>query len=145
MERWHGLRRRANLVPVPLRVLVFQHIAVEHPGVFRDFFAQDGIDWDAIELDEGETIPDLQGYDILMVMGGPMDVWEETAYPWLVEEKQAIRAWIEAGRPFLGFCLGHQLLAAALVRCRPRKLALWVSNSRKPARATPCSRGCRVQ
>jgi GMP synthase-like glutamine amidotransferase len=47
-------------------------------------------------------------------MGGPMDVWEEGAHPWLVAEKRAIRTWVERDRPFLGFCLGHQLLADAL-------------------------------
>ena len=97
-----------------MRVLVFQHIAVEHPGIFRDFLAADAIAWDAVELDEGEPIPDLDAYDILFAMGGPMDVWEEDAHPWLVPEKRAIRDWVAADRPFFGFCLGHQLLADAL-------------------------------
>ena len=97
------------------RVLVFQHIALEHPGVFRDFLREDGIEWDAVELDEGESIPDLGDYDALWVMGGPMDVWEDDAYPWLEPERRAIReAVIERKMPFLGFCLGHQLLAQAL-------------------------------
>ncbi|MCY4285023.1 MAG: type 1 glutamine amidotransferase [Thiotrichales bacterium] len=97
------------------RVLVFQHIALEHPGVFRDFLREDGIEWDAVELDEGESIPDLSDYDALWVMGGPMDVWEEDAYPWLEPERRAIReAVVERKMPFFGFCLGHQLLAQAL-------------------------------
>jgi hypothetical protein len=53
-----------------MRFLVFQHIAIEHPGIFREFFAADGIAWDAIELDEGQLIPDLKDYDALWVMGG---------------------------------------------------------------------------
>lgn len=97
-----------------MRALVLQHIAVEHPGVFRDFLAADGIAWDVAELDESDGIPDLGRYDILIAMGGPMNVWEEDAHPWLVAEKAAIRAWVERDRPFLGFCLGHQLLAEAL-------------------------------
>jgi GMP synthase-like glutamine amidotransferase len=99
----------------PPRLLVFQHIAVEHPGIFRDFLATDGIEPTAVELDEGEPIPDLGAYDALWVMGGPMDVWQEEAHPWLAAEKAAIReAVVERGMPFLGVCLGHQLLAEAL-------------------------------
>lgn len=97
------------------QVLVFQHLDVEHPGVFRDFLAEDGFDYVPVELDAGESIPSLAGAAALWVMGGPMDVWQEDAHPWLVAEKAAIRAAVREYRlPFLGFCLGHQLLAAAL-------------------------------
>ena len=98
-----------------MKLLVFQHIACEHPGVLRTFLAEDGVDWDAVELDEGAPIPDLHDYDALWVMGGPMDVWDTEEYPWLVEEKAAIRYWVnELKRPYLGLCLGHQLLAESL-------------------------------
>ena len=97
------------------RILVFQHIACEHPGIFRDFLAEDGIPWQAVELDEGEPIPDFADFDALWVMGGPMDTWQEADNPWLVPEKAAIReAVMERHMPYLGFCLGHQLLAEAL-------------------------------
>ncbi len=98
-----------------MHFLVFQHIEVEHPGIFRDFMRADGVTWDAVDLDMGEPIPALDGYDALIVMGGPMDVWQEDAHPWLVPEKAAIRAAVaERGLPTLGVCLGHQLLAEAL-------------------------------
>ena len=97
------------------RVLVFQHIAIEHPGVFGDFLRDDGIEWTAVELDDGERVPALDDYDALWVMGGPMDVWEDDSYPWLEPERAAIRdAVVERKMPFFGFCLGHQLLAQAL-------------------------------
>lgn len=97
------------------RVLVFQHLDVEHPGVFRDFLAEDGIEYVPVELDVGEEIPPLAGFDALWVMGGPMDVWQEAEHPWLLPEQAAIREAVRERRlPFLGFCLGHQLLAAAL-------------------------------
>ena len=98
-----------------MKFLVLQHIEIEHPGIFRDFMRADGIAWDTVELDEGESIPPLGGYDALISMGGPMDVFEEDAHPWIVDEKAAIReAVAERGMPFLGVCLGHQLLADAL-------------------------------
>ena len=96
-------------------VLVLQHIPIEHPGVFRDFMREDGVGWRAVELDGGESIPDLGDYDALWVMGGPMDVWEDDLHPWLEAERAAIReAVVERRMPFFGFCLGHQLLAQAL-------------------------------
>lgn len=98
-----------------MKLLVLQHEAVEHPGIFRQFLAEDGHSYDAVELDEGEALPPLDGYDGLWVMGGPMDVWQEDAYPWLKAEKALIREAVEErGFPFLGLCLGHQLLAEAL-------------------------------
>ena len=97
------------------RILVFQHLRIEHPGIFRNFFEEDGFEWVAVELDEGESIPDLKDFDALWVMGGPMDVWQVADYPWLIDEKSAIReAVIDLKMPYMGICLGHQLLADAL-------------------------------
>src|SRR5271157_3970528 len=98
-----------------MRILVFQHLSVEHPGIFRSLWTNAGHDWRAVELDANEPIPNLNGFDLLVVMGGPMDVWEERMHRWLAREKAAIRHWVqELNRPYLGICLGHQLLAAAL-------------------------------
>jgi GMP synthase-like glutamine amidotransferase len=98
-----------------MRLLVFQHVDCEHPGSLRTFLERDGIEWDAVELDRGDPIPDLSGYDALWVMGGPMDVWDVDENPWLIPEKRAIRTWVrDLRKPFLGLCLGHQLLADAL-------------------------------
>ena len=98
-----------------MHILVLQHEVVEHPGVFRKFLNEDGHTWVAVELDKGEPLPDLDGFDALWVMGGPMDVWQEDRHPWLVAEKSFIRKAVEEiGLPYLGLCLGHQLLAEAL-------------------------------
>ena len=106
-----------------MRVLVFQHIDCEHPGSLRQFLAEDKVEWDAVNLHLGEPIPNLNDYDALWVMGGPMDVWDIEECPWLVAEKAAIREWVSVlGKPYLGLCLGHQLLADALGgTCGPQK------------------------
>ncbi|MEM9140626.1 MAG: type 1 glutamine amidotransferase [Pseudomonadota bacterium] len=98
-----------------MKILVLQHADCEHPGYFRDLLGRDGHDWTPVELDAGEGAPPLDGFDALWVMGGPQDTWEEDKYPWLAPEKSLIReAVVERGMPFLGLCLGHQLLACAL-------------------------------
>jgi GMP synthase-like glutamine amidotransferase len=97
-----------------MNIIILQHIAIEHPGVFLDFFREDGFRWTTVELDEGETIPNLDPFDLMVVMGGPQDVWQEDQYPWFREEKAAIRNFVlDMQRPYLGICLGHQLLADA--------------------------------
>jgi GMP synthase-like glutamine amidotransferase len=98
-----------------MHILVFQHLAVEHPGAFRNLWARAGHTSHVVELDEHDPIPELDGFDLMVVMGGPMDVWQEDTHPWLVAEKVAIRRWVQdLDRPYLGICLGHQLLASAL-------------------------------
>lgn len=95
------------------RALVFQHMDDEPPGLFGDFLRERGFALDIVMLHRGEAIPALAPYDFLLVMGGAMDVWEIEAYPWLLAEKQAIRDWLRLARPYLGICLGLQLLTEA--------------------------------
>ena len=97
------------------RALVFQHMDHDHPGRFLDFFTEDSIVPEMLRLWEGQEIPSLTDYDLMFVLGGKQDVWQEAEYPWLAAEKAAIREWVaERAKPYIGVCLGHQLLAAAL-------------------------------
>jgi GMP synthase-like glutamine amidotransferase len=97
------------------RVLIFQHMDHDNPGRFLDYFAEDGIAPKAVRLWEGQAIPPLEDFDLLFVLGGAQDAWQEAEYPYLAAEKQAIREWVnERAKPYLGVCLGHQLLASAL-------------------------------
>jgi GMP synthase-like glutamine amidotransferase len=97
-----------------MRLLVLQHIACEHPGVFSEVIRERGAEAVAVELDAGEQLPDWREFDGVIAMGGPMGAGDESDHPWLGAEKRLVRESVEAGRPFLGVCLGVQLLAAAL-------------------------------
>jgi GMP synthase (glutamine-hydrolysing) len=66
------------------------------------------------ELDEGDALPDWRDVDLVVVMGGPMGVYDEAEHPWLAAEKRWIAAAVRAGVPYFGVCLGAQLLAASL-------------------------------
>jgi GMP synthase-like glutamine amidotransferase len=97
-----------------MRVLVLQHIACEHPGVFSEVMSERGDEVVAVEVDEGEPLPDWRDFDSVLAMGGPMGAGDDADHPWLAGERQLVREAVEGGRPFLGVCLGVQLLAAAL-------------------------------
>ena len=97
------------------RALAFQHMDDEPPGLFGRFLEQQGAQVDVVMLHRGEAIPSLAPYDFLLVMGGAMDVWETETHPWLRDEIAAIREWTyHRNRPYMGVCLGLQLLAVAL-------------------------------
>ena len=95
-----------------MKIIILQHIKIEDPGYIKDLMIEDGAELTTIELDEGEKIPqDLSTYDAMFCMGGPMDTWMEKNYPWLIEEKKRIKEFVvELKKPYLGFCLGCQLL-----------------------------------
>ena len=95
-----------------MEIIVLQHIKIEDPGYIKDLMLKDGVNLTTIELDEGEKIPEeLSKFDAMFCMGGPMDTWMEDKYPWLIDEKRKIKDFvINLKKPYLGFCLGCQLL-----------------------------------
>jgi len=99
-----------------MKVIILQHIKIEDPGYIKDLMLKDGVSLSTIELDEGEKIPNnLSEYDAMFCMGGPMDTWMEKDYPWLIEEKKKIREFVvDLKKPYLGFCLGCQLLGEVI-------------------------------
>ncbi len=99
-----------------MKVIVLQHIKIEDPGYIKDLMLNDQVDITTIELDEEDKIPeDLTKFDAMFCMGGPMDTWMEDKYPWLINEKQKIKDFvINLKKPYLGFCLGCQLLGEVI-------------------------------
>ncbi len=98
------------------RLLVFQHMPWEGPGQHLIRSAEKlRVGLDIVEV-RHQPIPDISSYDGLIVLGGGLNVDQEEDYPFLKSEKEAIRRSLEADMPYLGFCLGHQLLADALAR-----------------------------
>jgi len=99
-----------------MEILVLQHINIEDPGFIKDLMIKDGVNITTVELDEGEKIPNnLNFFDGMLCMGGPMDTWMEKDFPWLIEEKKKIKEFVvELNKPYLGFCLGCQLLGEAI-------------------------------
>ena len=95
-----------------MEIIVLQHIKIEDPGYIKDLMLSDSFNLTTIELDQDEKIPkDLSKFDGMFCMGGPMDTWMEEKYPWLIEEKKKIKEFVvDLKKPFLGFCLGCQLL-----------------------------------
>ena len=99
-----------------MEIIVLQHIKIEDPGYIKDLMIADNVQLTTIELDEGEHIPDdIEKFDAMFCMGGPMDTWMEKDYPWLIDEKKRIKEFVvDLKKPYLGFCLGCQLLGEVI-------------------------------
>ena len=95
-----------------MKIIILQHINIEDPGYIKDLMIADKCELTTIELDQGEKIPNnLNNFDAMFCMGGPMDTWMEEKHPWLIEEKKKIKEFVvNLRKPYLGFCLGCQLL-----------------------------------
>lgn len=95
-------------------VLVIQHVAAEGPGLIGDALRSRGVAVEIVRVDRGDQVPLSLEATGLVVMGGPMGVYQADRYPHLRKEIQLIERAIRQDRPVLGICLGSQLLAAAL-------------------------------
>ena len=96
------------------KIVIVKHVANEGPGSIGDFFRTTAWDLHTIELYNGDPLKiSLDEVAAVVVMGGPMNVYEEDKYPFLKEENSFIKKIVEREIPYLGICLGSQLLAKA--------------------------------
>lgn len=97
-----------------MRVHWLQHADFEDLGCIAPWLARRGDAVSRTRLYAGEPLPPVQDFDWLIVMGGPMNIYEYERHPWLRAEKALIREAWQQGRKLLGICLGAQLIADAL-------------------------------
>jgi GMP synthase-like glutamine amidotransferase len=96
-----------------MRVLAVTHGPTVGPELFADVIAEDGhslAEWPI----EQQGSPPRNAHDAVLVFGGDQNVGEEVVHPWLHEEYEALRGWVDAGTPLFAVCLGAQTLAHAL-------------------------------
>ena len=97
-----------------MRIHYLQHVPFEGLGSMTSYFLDRGHLLSSTHFYLGNPLPSVTEFDWLIVMGGPMGVYDELQYPWLTEEKTFIRRSIDAGKFVLGICLGAQLIANSL-------------------------------
>lgn len=97
-----------------MAVLVLKNIPSEGPGSIGDFLMKEDISFRIVELGSGETPSTLEKYHTLIVLGGPMGVYEMDRYPHLMTASRIIREAINRDMRVLGICLGSQMIAHCL-------------------------------
>lgn len=97
-----------------MRIHYLQHVPFETPGYIAEWVHQKGHTITGTHLYNYERFPDLEQFDWLIILGGPMNIYEEQEYPWLADEKQFIKEAIANRKAVLGICLGAQLIADVL-------------------------------
>lgn len=97
------------------KIYVLQHHPVENLGSIADALEGAALAWQYVRVADGQPVPaDMKGAGGLVVMGGPMGVYQTDRYPWLRDEMRLIEDAIKSNLPVLGVCLGAQIVAAAL-------------------------------
>jgi GMP synthase (glutamine-hydrolysing) len=97
-----------------MKALVIQHVGTEGPGLIEDCLKEGAFPYEILRLGPGVVLPGMDGWSHLILMGGPMNVYEEGRFPFLRQEDLFIKEAIQRGKAVLGICLGAQLIAKAL-------------------------------
>ena len=97
-----------------MRIHSLQHVPFEDIGSLNKDIHELGFSLTTTHWYKGDSAPALESFDVLIVMGGPMGIYDEHLHPWLAAEKKFIAAAVNAGKKIMGICLGAQLLACVL-------------------------------
>jgi GMP synthase (glutamine-hydrolysing) len=97
-----------------MHVLIIKNVDAEGPGTIEEYLRQEAIAFSIVDLHKGQETPALDAFTHLVVMGGPMAVYEMDLHPFLKREAKIIEQAISAGRSVLGICLGAQMIAHVL-------------------------------
>lgn len=97
-----------------MRIHILQHVPYESPGSISDWAEEKGFPVSYTQFYKNVKLPQPEDFDLLVIMGGPMNIYESEKFPWLMPEKDFIRNCITAKKKILGICLGSQLLANAM-------------------------------
>lgn len=97
-----------------MNVLIIKHVDIEGPGLIENCLKQENILYQILNLNSNIHLPKLDDFTHIVLLGGPMNVYEEDRYPFLREEDLFIKEAIQRGKTILGICLGAQLIAKAL-------------------------------
>lgn len=97
-----------------MRIHYFQHVPFEGLGSIEEWVRHGRHTLSATRFYRSEPLPAVEDVDLLVVLGGPMNIYEEARYPWLADEKRFVEQAISAGMNVLGVCLGAQLVADVL-------------------------------
>lgn len=111
-----------------MRVIVLMHVESEGPGSLGMFLDTIGAEVRTIRLHDGDKLPELADLDAVISLGGPMNVYEEAAFPFLRQETLFLEHALNTGIPVLGICLGAQMIAKAAgakVTKSPKKEVGW--------------------
>lgn len=97
-----------------MKLHYLKHEEFEDLGCIRTWAEGENINITCTKLYKYEHLPLNFDFDILIILGGSMNVYEETLHPWLIQEKLFIKQSVDKGIPILGICLGAQLLSSIL-------------------------------
>jgi GMP synthase-like glutamine amidotransferase len=97
-----------------MRIHYVQHVPFEDLANIESWARSRGHDLSKTSLFADEPFPRIVDFDWLIIMGGPMNIYEEDRYPWLAKEKKFIHQSIAGNKIVLGICLGAQLMADTL-------------------------------